>query len=331
MDAQQFLPDEKIVATTRQDIVRYEGERVSARRQVMWRVPVFLSLFLTIVIGLALAFNRLADPNEQWTSTPHVFLYVVALVLVVFVISRAMRPVTALQQSFRSRLLSIIFGFIENLRYGKGIRPESFDRLPAEVVGNFDRQSFDDVISGSHGGFPFELYEAVLKEKTAGTEFTRFRGIVMAFATERPFPGLLVATRKSNQVLSFFSGLFGKSMEEIQSGIANLDEKYDFRTDNAAAAEPLVRGRLAQALQWLGETWPGEPARIALHGGDGFLLLPTFKDFFELPPPSTPLDYKAHVEPIIADMASLIATAALVRKIGSADETPSGTLPEKLG
>jgi hypothetical protein len=60
-------------------------------------------------------------------------------------------------------------------------------------------------------------------------------------------------------------------------------------------------------------------------------LLPTFKDFFELPPPSTPLDYKAHVEPIIADMASLIATAALVRKIGSADETPSGTLPEKLG
>ena len=73
-------------------------------------------------------------------------------------------------------------------------------------------------------------------------------------------------------------------------------------------------------MQWLSEAWPGEPARVALRGNDGFLLLPTPKNFFELPPASVPLDYKAHVEPIIADMASLIATAALVRKVGSADE-----------
>lgn len=320
MDAREFLPDEKAIAAIRQEIARYEQERVSARWQVMWRVPVFVGLVLIAAIGLALAFNRFADPNEQWTSTPHVLLYVVTVALGLFLYARAVRPVAVLQRTLRARLMPTIFGFIDNLRYGKGTRPESFDRLPVEAVGSFDQRTFDDVIGGRYGGFDFELYETVLKEKTGGAQLTSFRGIVVAFATERPFPGLLVATRRQEQVLSFFGSLFGKPLQEIASGVAGLDEKYEFRTDNAAAAEPLVRGRLAQALQWLGEAWPGEPARVALRGGDGFLLLPTSKDFFELPPVSAPLDYKAHVEPIIADMASLLATAALVRKVGGAGD-----------
>lgn len=320
MDAQGFLPDEKIIASIRQDIARYERDRVSAHRKVMWRVPLFLVLLAAVVWLLALAFNRFADPFEQWTSTPHVFLYVVGVILAFILYWRARKPAADLQQSFRSKLLPIVFGFIDNLRYGKGIRPESFDRLPPEVVGDFDRQTFDDVVAGICHGFSFELYEATLKDKVGNAETTLFHGVVMAFETEQPFPGLLVATRRENHVVSFFRGLFGASVDEIESGIPAIDEKYEFRTDNAEAAQPLVRGRLAQALQWLGEAWPGEPARVALRGNDGFLLLPTPKDFFELPPASVRLDYKAHVEPIITDMTSLLATAALVRKVGSDDE-----------
>jgi hypothetical protein len=107
---------------------------------------------------------------------------------------------------------------------------------------------------------------------------------------------------------------------EVTSGVAALDENYEFRTDNPTAAQPLVKGRLAQALQWLGETWPDEPARVALRGEDGFLLLPAKKNFFELPPISVPLDYRKHIEPMIADMATLLATAALVRKVGASDD-----------
>ena len=327
MDAREFLPDEKIIAAIRQDIARYEQERVSARRQAVWRVPVYLIALLVVVAGLALMFNGIADANEQWTSAPHVFLYVVAVAFAFFLYSRAMKPVAVLQQSFRARLLPIIFGFIENLRYSHGDRPDTFDRLPREAVGSFDQESFDDVIGGRYAGFDFEFYEALLKEKTAGTELTSFHGIVLAFAIEQPFPGMLVATRKADQVMSFFGHLFGKSLHEVESGIPAVDEKYEFRTDNAAAAEPLVRGRLAQALQWLGEMWPGEPARVALRGSDGFLLLPTPKNFFELPPISTPIDYKTHVEPMIADMASLIATASLVRKVGDGGESQPGTRP----
>ncbi len=81
-----------------------------------------------------------------------------------------------------------------------------------------------------------------------------------------------------------------------------------------------MSGRLAQALKWLGETWPDDPARVALDGSDGFLLLPQPKDFFELPDISVPLDYQTHVAPMIADMGAMLATAALVRKIGAKDE-----------
>ncbi len=317
MDARDFLPNEQTLATIRQAISGYEAKRRSAQIQVLWRTPLYLLLLAAVTIALAVGFNRFADPREQWSSTPHVFLYVVAAVLALLCYIRARKPVSDLQRSFRAGLLPVVFGFIENLRYGKGMTPASFDRLPREVVGSFDRQSFDDSVAGRYGGFDFELYEATLKERTAGAEFTRFHGVVVAFAAEMPFPGLLVATRKTEQVMSFFGGLFGQSLETMQSGVPDLDEKYEFRTDNAAAAEPLVRGRLAQALQWLGEMWPGEPARVALNGSDGYLLLPTPKNFFELPPVSVPLDYKTHIEPIITDMASLLATAALVRKVGS--------------
>ena len=316
MDTNDFMPGDDTIAAIRQDIERYEQERASAHRQIMWRVPVFLLSTLAVVALLAIWFNRLADPNEQWASTPHVFLYVVGAGFLFFIYSVAMRPATRLQRSFRDHLLPIVFGFIKDVRYVNGQQPGSFDRLPAEAVGSFNRQRFDDVVSGSYAGFSFELYEANLRQKAGKTESTVFKGIIVAFEAAAPFPGLLIATRRSNMVASFFRGIFGgKALEEVTSGSADLDETYDFRTDNPTAALPLVRGRLAQALEWLGEAWPDEPARVALRGADGFLLLPVSRDFFELPGVSVPLDYKAHIEPIIADMASLLATAALVRKV----------------
>ena len=61
--------------------------------------------------------------------------------------------------------------------------------------------------------------------------------------------------------------------------------------------------------------------RVALHGDDGFLLLPSWKNFFELPDISAPLGGKAYVEKTVAEMASLLAIVALVRSAGAADDT----------
>jgi hypothetical protein len=328
MDAKDFMPREEVIAGIRKDIEAYEAERAKAYGQVKWRVPVFLGVLFILAALVAYAFNSFASPYEQWLSTPHVFLYVLTFVAAFFVYNAATSPANKLRQSFRERLLPIVFSFIKDMRYANGAMPDSFDRLPRQAVGTFNRQSFDDVVSGKYADFPFELYEAELSYKAGKSRQTVFKGVVTAFETPMPFPGLLVAAKRAGTVSKFFRDLFGTGgLETINCGIAGLDEAYEFHTDNPDAARPLVSGKLAKALQWLNDTWPGEPARVALSGRDGFLLLPLTKNFFELPGISTPINYKTHIEPIVADMVSLLATASLVRKVGAPDEQPADGSP----
>ena len=319
METADFMPSEAVTAGIRKDIETYEAARASAVRQVRWRVPLFVGLVLVAVVVIAWLFNKVADPNEQWFSTPHVFLYGTGFVAAILLYFQAIRPATRLQQSFRDTLLPMIFGFVREVRYQHGVRPNSFDRLPRETVGAFNRQSFDDIIAGRYEDFPFELYEARLTEGSGKSEQIVFKGVIVAFETIAPFPGILVAARRANEVVGFFRSIFTAKMQELSSGDAALDAAYEFRTDNIAAAQPLVTGRLAQALKWLHETWPEDQARVALNGSDGFLLLPQPKNFFELPAISVPLDYTSHIAPMIADMGAMLATAALVRKIGATD------------
>lgn len=324
MDTQTLMPGEGVVAGIRQDIEAYDRERARTYRQVMWRVPVFLGILVAVSALLAIAFNAFANPAERWFSAPHVFLYFGTLVAAAFVWNAAMAPARRLRQSFRDRVLPIVFGFVDDLRYSNGTTPDSFHRLPKQAVGAFNRQSFDDVVSGRYDGFPFELYEVTLGNKAGKSSQTVFKGVVTAFETITPFPGLLVATKRGGTVATLFRSWFGnRGLEELKSGQPLIDEQYEFRTDNPQAALPLVTGRLARALQWLGETWPEGTARVALDHGDGFLLLPVAKDFFELPGISTPLDYKTHIEPAVADMVALLATVSLVRKVGAPDDQPS--------
>lgn len=315
MDAAKFMPGAAAVAGIQANLEVYEAERAAVHRQVRLRVPGAVGGVAILVLAIGWVFNGVADPNEQWLSTPHVFLYLCGFVASILAYFWAVQPATRLQQSFRDTLLPIIFGFVEDFRYRHAATPASFDRLPRDTVGTFNRQSFDDVISGRFDGFGFELYEAQFKQRSGKRTSNVFSGVVVAFDTASPFPGMLVATRRSNAVAGFFRGLFGSKVSELQSGVPELDAAYEFRTDNVDAARPLVTGRLAQALGWLGETWPDEPARIALQGADGFLLLPHDKNFFELPPISRPVDYKEHVAPMIADLGAILATVSLVRKV----------------
>ena len=219
MDAKDFLPGEGVVAGIKADIERYETERRRAHRAVMWRIPVFDGLWIAAILGVAYAFNSFADPNEQWLSTPHVFLYIVGFFALFFIHAQAVKPATALQQSLRDRIMPLVFGFIEEMGYRHEATPESFKRMPQEASGAFNRQSFDDVISGRYEGFPFELYEATLTHKAGKSRSTVFKGVIVAFETIAPFPGVLVATRKSGMVVGFLKSLFGGKLEELQSGV----------------------------------------------------------------------------------------------------------------
>lgn len=316
MGAEDFMPSDEVIAGIKADLERYEVERARAHAAVRWRVPVFLGLLAAATAGLAWVFNGVASAYEQWASAPHAFLYFIAFVGMLLTYRWARKPARDTQESFRAHILPIVFGFVRDIRYRRNETPESFKRLPRETVGTFNRQSFEDVLSGRYEDFSFELYEAALGQK-AGKSITQvFRGIIVDFDAVVPFPGVLVASRKSGTMTRFFEGIFGQKLRQLQSGVAEIDEVYDFRTNNVEAAQPLVSGRMTQALAWLREAWPEHPARLALHDTDCFLVIPASKNFFELPSIGEPLDYRRHVAPIIADMAALLATASLVRKVG---------------
>jgi len=321
MKADDFLPGEDVIAGIKADIARYETERSRVQRSLLWRVPLFDGLTLLVIFGLAWLANSLAHPQELWFSTPHIFIYMFGFAALLFMHAQAVKPAKKLQQALRDRAIPLIFRFIEDIKYDHETRPLSYPRLPRETLGAFNREQFDDVISGRYEDFPFELYEATLRHKSGKSSALVFKGIIIAFQTATPFRGVLVAARKAGKVSGFFRGIFGEKLKELQSGNAVLDEIYEFRTDNVEAAQSLVTGRLAQALEWLVETWPESPARVALKGDDCFLLIPLQKNFFELPGISQPLDYRVHVEPMVADMAALLATASLVRKVGGTDES----------
>ncbi|TIU56051.1 MAG: hypothetical protein E5W30_13550, partial [Mesorhizobium sp.] len=138
MEAADFMPNEAVIAGIRRGIEEYEAKRASAQRQVRWRVPVFVGLVAVFVALIAWLFNAAADPHEQWLSTPHVFLYLGGMIVAVLLYFQALRPATRLQQSFRDTLLPMIFGFVRDVRYQHGVRPNSFDRMPRETVGAFN-------------------------------------------------------------------------------------------------------------------------------------------------------------------------------------------------
>ena len=180
MDVKDFMPDDAVVAGIKADLERYEAERSRVHRAVMWRVPVFLGLFLLAVFGIAWFLNIFADPNEQWFSAPHVFLYVIAFVMEYGVYRAATNPARKLQQSFRQRILPAVFGFIHDVGYKRDQTPISFERLPRGVVDDFNRQHFDDVVSGRYEDFPFELYEATLSLGSGSSKSDLFKGVIVA-------------------------------------------------------------------------------------------------------------------------------------------------------
>ena len=149
-----FMPGDDVIAGIKADLDRYEAERSQTRRAVMWRVPVFLALFLLAVVGIAYFLNMFADPNEQWFSPLHVFLYGIAFFTAFAVYRAARSPARKLQQSFRERVLPAVFGFIEDVRYKHNQTPiSSSDCRTGSWTAT--TSSVSTTSSGRYEDFPF--------------------------------------------------------------------------------------------------------------------------------------------------------------------------------
>lgn len=235
----------------------------------------------------------------------------------VFVWGFATGPAKRFQQSLRDRLLPIVFGFIDDVRYGHGAEPHFMRAMPGKDFVPRDRSVHGDTIAGAHDGLAFTLSETEMSTGSGKSKQTTFKGVIFHFLRDDAFPGLLLAARKPNAMQRFMRDFFrSSSLSLVTSGNPEVDATHEFRSDRPEAATPIVQGTLAKALDYLATEWRDDVVRLALAGRDCYLLVPAKKDFFELPPVDTAIDFDRHIRPMIRDLVMLLATAQLVRKIG---------------
>jgi hypothetical protein len=315
MSVEQFMPSDAVVGTIRQDLATYNTLRLDTAKSVRLGHWLYHGLF-TLIAALA-AFLVISEAglftNATW------FVVVFALFGYMGAHWLALRPGKKLQQSFRDSLIPRIFSFLDEINYAHGAKPKSLEYLPRQAIGDYNRQSFDDCIYGRHEDMAFEAFEVefAYKARKSSSKIV-FRGVVLAFQLAKPFPARLIArirTPPAGGFTRFVQQLFGSGgLEEVPTGDPKIDGTYEFRSDNAVRARHLVTPDFTHALDQLAKAWPEAPSRVAIAGESGFVLLPTTRNFFELPHINQACDYAKHIEPMVLDLAKLLEIARLVRR-----------------
>jgi Protein of unknown function (DUF3137) len=227
----------------------------------------------------------------------------------------AWQPATEAQQRARDRIIPQVFGFVENLRYRHGFTPDFMRAMPAKSILRFTRIQHDDMITGVHDGVAFSLAECEFWLHEGKSETKEFQGAVFHCKAPTSFPGLLLVSKKLSSRARFWrGGPDDNHIPEIFPDDGAVERVHSVRSDNPAAAKALVNGNLGGALRRLDRAFADGVPRLILSKDDIFLMVPSEKNFFELPGIGVEVDYKAHVEPIVRELAMLLATVALVRK-----------------
>lgn len=324
MDADTFLPDAATVAAIEKDIATYNERRQAEHAALERREPIVMMSYAVGLAFLAYLAYRLFSHLDAWYAPP-LFVLAVGVGGWTHVQKWARRDAVWTQQNFRDHIVPVMLGFVPNLRYSHGITPRSFAHVPKALLPSHNAKKFDDVISASLDGKRFELFEVVLVQRSKNSETVMFKGVVLACKRPGSFAGLLVATSRTGELRRFFRDLFGTGgLSEIAVRDRELGELYEFRSDNRAEARRLLGGGFAALLVSISKLWPRETPQIAVSHDDVFVLLPSTRDFFELPPIDKPVSYRSHVEPMVRQFASFLA---IVREVGLLDR-PSADLTE---
>lgn len=312
----EIEPNEAAIGEIRAALDNYETARDVAHRRLRILVPLALvPAGLLAIYGL---WNLVLSSELPFGGDDRMgFAFNTLLVVVILAaggIWLAHGPARRLQQSLRDRLLPSLFGFIGDVEYSHGSTPFTFDYLPKAALPSHTSREFGDVLRGRHDFMRFELFELRLLDRGRKSDKTVFDGVALAFDIPTAFDGVLLATPRVGAVAGLLRFLFAAPLSTIETGDELLDVAFEFRTDNPRDAHALVTGPLAKALAAARRDWGDGPPRLALAGQVGFLLMPGTKDFFELPPVETAIDYDLHVQPMLGDLSRLLATAAHVRR-----------------
>ncbi len=309
-DEKAVMPDAAALEKVHQAIAEYNQDRPARELSMQQRVTIVMGGYVLIAGCILLLFFN-SDLKEG-------FGIVCGLTLFIgwWLYQQCLKPARAFQQGLRDRMLPVIFGFVERVQYSKGTTPRYMERFPKEALMKYAIANHDDAVSGVYENLRFMLSETELT--TGGKNKTvLFKGVVFHFIRDISFPGILAATKRPGGFQKFVENFFSTGpLNVIESGDPRADASHEFRTNNITAAKPLIEGELVSALDYLSSVWRDDVVRIALSGQECFLMVPSKKNFFELPDIAHDINFDRHVMPMIRDLVTLLVTARLVSRIG---------------
>lgn len=322
-DIIDITPDAPTRARIEAEIASYNRDQKAILFQAAKRIALVYGA-IAVAGAVAAAIATALEAHSDWFSRPHLMIYLLTGVAAWMAWSYASGPTRAVRQQLRNRTLPLLFGFLDKAGYSHGAAARSVSDLPHEVIGKHNSRTYGDCISGAFNGAAVEIFEATFKQKEtyrgrSGYETREkvvFRGVLLSAELRSAFPGVLIAMRKTGDLTRMFRDAFGSDFETLDFEDPSIASTYEVRTTNPEAARTLMAGALSKALAFFRQDWPDGQPRLALKEGHGFVVLPTRRDFFELPTIGTMLDYRKHFEPHAAELARLAALAALIAKIG---------------
>lgn len=310
-DPESYMPGEAAVADINGHIDAYNAQRPSIHQRCVIFAYVAMSLYCVLAGALLIAVY-----GEDTKGKAIGLVGGLAMVGGFALWNYVWKPLRDHQLTLRYRLFPQIFAFIDKVRYSHAYQPAFLEDLKRLKLVSFTSTENDDLISGTHEGMDFELVETKLIQGSGKNKQTVFAGVIFHFRLEEAFPGMLVAGKRDGWWQRTMREFWRTAhYDEMLSGNRQLDDSHEFRSDNFNAARPVIAGPLTSVLTWLGNEWHGGDVRIALWHRDGYLMLPSERDYFKLPDLTQDVRYDWDIKPIVKEMATLLAVAHVVRKV----------------
>ena len=185
-----------------------------------------------------------------------------------------------------------------------------YDFRQASLLGGWDRQKFEDHMTGSRNGTPFEFFEAHLevkrvrhdaKGRTRTEWVTVFRGQCLRFQFQKEFLGRTLVARDAGFFDRFGNG-HGMKVAKLED--PKFEKIFTVHTTDQVESRYLLTPDFMQRLVDLEEVFHGGGLTCAFKDGE-ILITVQGGDLFEPGSAFQPLDNPERIRELLDDFASV--------------------------
>lgn len=303
----------------RPELMRREGERVQAAKTAR------NSIIGGVAVGvLGVAVSLLAFQIPQ--------LAVLSGIVGAVIGGIGSSPIRKLSKEAKAILVEPVAAGLGLSFVGKpGSMASVHDHRRVGLLPNYDRSSFEDLLTGERNGVNFEFFEARLKERrtthsngrTRTKYVTVFDGQLLRFDFHKRFFGETLVTRDAG----FFNRFGGRrGMDRARLEDPTFEKAFEVYTTDQVEARFLLTPDMMQSLVDLENTFRGKGLRCAF-SGEQMLIAVEGANLFEPGTLFKRLDEPDRVRDLLRDFAAVFTLIDKVSVARRTEEQQRGAAP----